>query len=136
MPDSFLRTYALDQKDETAHPIIDMQHRAIYAAASQLARHGIGQIHHHRLLDDFREFKLLSIANFDYEELAMQAIGYPEAAAHIAAHRRIREQMDAVLDQASTFEELMVFIAKLMDNWLPRHVARYDLDLGRALSGS
>ena len=124
-----------DKLPSTSHAIIDLQHQALFEAAHQLLIHNQDDHDRSAVLDDYRQFRCLTLANFQYEELALQQCSDPLAEEHINAHRRIMEQIDEVFNEAVTFTDLIAVVRTVMNNWLPNHIDRYDVALIKRLEG-
>ncbi len=119
----------------TSHAIIDLQHQALFEAAQQLLTHDVNDHDRATVLDDYRQFRCLTLANFQYEELAMEQCTDPLAEEHRKAHQRIQEQIDDVFNDAASFSDLIAVVRTVMNNWLPNHIDRYDMALIERLEG-
>ena len=74
--------------------------------------------------------KLYAEHHFILEETYMQILEYPGTEAHIAAHDRFREELEAMLDtDPSMHESLQVSLSDFLYKWLKLHVLGIDKQL-------
>ena len=74
--------------------------------------------------------KLYAEHHFILEEAYMQILEYPGTEAHIAAHDRFREELEAMLDtDPSMHESLQVSLSDFLYKWLKLHVLGIDKQL-------
>ena len=74
--------------------------------------------------------KLYAEHHFILEETYMAELGYPDTDAHIAAHNRFREELEAMLETDPTMHEsLQVSLSDFLYKWLKLHVLGIDKKL-------
>ena len=68
--------------------------------------------------------------HFVLEETYMIELDYPQTEAHIEAHNRFREELEAMLDTDPTMHEsLQVSLSDFLRKWLKLHVLGIDKQL-------
>jgi hemerythrin len=60
--------------------------------------------------------------HFTLEEAYMDAIAFPERAAHLRAHNKFREQLAGLSREGSRGEETRGLTAMFLREWLTRHI--------------
>ena len=74
--------------------------------------------------------KLYAEHHFILEETYMLELGYPHADAHIEAHDRFREELEAMLETDPTMHRvLQVSLSDFLHEWLKLHVLGIDKKL-------
>ena len=74
--------------------------------------------------------KLYAEHHFTLEEAYMQVLDYPETDAHVRAHDRFREELEAMLETDPTMHEsLQVSLSDFLYEWLRLHVLGIDKEL-------
>ena len=74
--------------------------------------------------------KLYAEHHFILEETYMRQLEYPHAEAHIKAHDRFREELEAMLDTDPTMgQALQVSLSDFLYKWLKLHVLGIDKQL-------
>lgn len=74
--------------------------------------------------------KLYAEHHFVLEETYMQILEYPGTEAHIAAHDRFREELEAMLEtDPSMHEALQISLSDFLYKWLKLHVLGIDKQL-------
>jgi len=74
--------------------------------------------------------KLYAEHHFVLEETYMERLDYPQAEAHIRAHDRFREELEAMLEtDPSMHESLQVSLSDFLSRWLRLHVLGIDKKL-------
>ena len=119
---------------ETGIDAIDAQHKGLFEAFNQLAdafTAGTAPAHVKHCLKDLLDF---TVDHFRTEESFMEALGYPDLAAHRAEHAQLVEkartlQARGSMDQPAVAMDLTIFLANLMTG----HIDEADLTMIRFL---
>ena len=76
------------------------------------------------------QLKLYAEHHFILEETYMRMLDYPGTEAHIAAHDRFREELEAMLEtDPSMHESLQISLSDFLYKWLKLHVLGIDKQL-------
>ena len=116
------------------HPLIDKQHRELFAQADKLIaalRRGeaTGQV-----MDQLQFLQDYCIHHFRTEELLMRKLAYPHEADHRAGHAVFEERFKAIEGRAlANGESAMIALqlSALIRGWLIDHIGVEDLKLAR-----
>lgn len=74
--------------------------------------------------------KLYAEHHFILEETYMRELGYPHIDAHLEAHDRFREELEAMMETDPTMHEsLQVSLSNFLYEWLKLHVLGIDKQL-------
>ena len=74
--------------------------------------------------------KLYAEHHFTLEETYMESLGYPGRDAHVAAHDRFREELEAMLDiDPGLHQSLQESLSDFLYKWLKLHVLGIDKKL-------
>ena len=74
--------------------------------------------------------RLYAEHHFVLEETYMQQLNYPQTEAHIEAHNRFREELEAMLETDPTMHEsLQISLSDFLYKWLKLHVLGIDKQL-------
>ena len=74
--------------------------------------------------------KLYAEHHFTLEETYMEKLAYPGRDAHISAHDRFREELEAMLETDPTMHEsLQISLSDFLYKWLKLHVLGIDKQL-------
>jgi hemerythrin len=114
---------------------IDDQHRTLAELAGRLHEALGSQQPVKQVLAALNELTSYTRMHFATEEDLMVEYGYPDYAAHRAAHREVLTQLQAL--SAHLRERISVrFDARgdIDDDWVTRHLLERDVELGRFLN--
>ena len=76
------------------------------------------------------QLKLYAEHHFVLEETYMRQLDYPHVDAHLAAHDRFREELEAMLETDPTMHEsLQISLSDFLYKWLKLHVLGIDKQL-------
>jgi PAS domain S-box-containing protein/hemerythrin-like metal-binding protein len=125
----------------TGHHELDVHHASILAEAAKL-RAGVDA---GGVLDSMRLLERHAVADFDYEEEAMEDVQYPDLTTHREQHRefliQLRRLQERVRGEGPTPENVGA-VALAVEAWLPHHVLNEDrrfaafVETRRAAAGS
>lgn len=77
-----------------------------------------------------QHLKLYAEHHFVLEETYMRELDYPHAVAHLQAHDRFREELEAMLETDPTMHEsLQISLSDFLYQWLKLHVLGIDKKL-------
>jgi len=80
--------------------------------------------------DILLQLKLYAEHHFVLEEAYMYLLDFPGTEAHVRAHNRFREELEAMLDtDPSMHESLQVSLSDFLYKWLKLHVLGIDKQL-------
>ena len=80
--------------------------------------------------DILLRLKLYAEHHFVLEETYMEKLGYPHMDAHLRAHDRFREELEAMLEtDPSMHESLQISLSDFLYKWLKLHVLGIDKQL-------
>jgi hemerythrin-like metal-binding protein len=109
----------------TGHHELDVHHASILAEAAKL-RAGVGA---GGVLESMRLLERHAVADFDYEEEAMEDVQYPDVASHREQHRefliQLRRLQERVRGEGPTSQNVGA-VAQAVEAWLPQHVLNED----------
>ncbi len=122
IPDSLLTGFVL----------IDRQHEQIYATFDDLMallQDGSGKS---QILETIAYVERHVLTNFDFEETAMKAYGYPHRVEHMAAHLILRENVKDIrqeVQEGNITPALVKKCREMLQDALFRHIAEHDLKM-------
>lgn len=122
IPDSLLTGFIL----------IDRQHEQIYGTFDDLMEQLQEGASKEQVLETVAYVERHVLTNFDFEETAMKAYGYPNRVEHMAAHLVLRENVKDIrqeVEQGSVTEELCKRCREMLYDALFRHIAEHDLKM-------
>jgi PAS domain S-box-containing protein/hemerythrin-like metal-binding protein len=109
----------------TGHHELDVHHASILAEAAKL-RTGVDA---RGVLESMRVLERHAVADFDYEEEAMEDVQYPDVVSHRDQHReflsQLRRLQERVRGEGPTSENVGA-VAQAVEAWLPSHVLNED----------
>ena len=74
--------------------------------------------------------RLYAENHFTLEEIYMEKLNYPEIEAHILAHNRFREELEALAEiEADGSSDIQVAMSNFLYKWLKMHVLGIDKKL-------
>ena len=80
--------------------------------------------------DSLNRLKLYAEHHFVLEETYMRTLDYPHQEAHLEAHDRFREELEAMLETDPTMHEsLQISLSDFLYEWLRLHVLGIDKQL-------
>lgn len=111
------------------HPIIDGQHRKLFAMCHQAEQLLARSAHDandqlHSLLNDLGEYVRV---HFDYEETLLRQSDYPNLHEHIAEHDRYWKQLTEAQNKASMGVDVRENLVGLLKQWLIHHILEIDM---------
>jgi hemerythrin len=129
---------ALQWDDSLAvgYPLIDMQHRSLFAQFDELLTacdQGRG-LDHLRQLFTFLDSYVAQ--HFQAEEDLMQKHAYPQIDKHLAEHRFFRDRLAALKDDLTAngpSVQVLVRTNKALIYWLTEHIRNIDIQLAAFL---
>lgn len=87
--------------------------------------------------DILSRLKLYAEHHFILEEAYMRTLNYPLIEAHLEAHDRFREELEAMLETDPTMHEaLQISLSDFLYKWLKLHVLGIDKELEEFVLGS
>ncbi|HRK24953.1 MAG TPA: hemerythrin family protein [Beijerinckiaceae bacterium] len=111
--------------------LMDDDHARIEDALAQAARVADAGLH-----AALQRCRAELAGHFAREEALMEAAGLPVLGCHVAQHRRLIDDVDAMLkDAAATPERLRLYIARDLPNLVLAHIASIDQLSARFLTG-
>jgi hemerythrin len=127
---------AFDPALELGHPLIDAQHRTLFARAGAVveairAGQGAGEVKETlRFLTDYVE------EHFAAEEGLMREAGYPGADRHAEIHRRIERRLVEIATAwhaHGATPGLLADVEAMMSGWVTIHISEKDRDVAEFL---
>jgi len=111
---------------ETGLPHIDDQHRRLFEMAARFRGEG-DQIRVMTALSMLSEYAHTHLQD---EEAILQAIDYPRLEEHRAHHRRFREMLRELLDDARhlSLDQIAERIEGLINGWFYQHILTVDAE--------
>ena len=101
----------------------DTQHQVLFELIEQIKQVPFDP----EILDRLR---LYAEHHFVLEETYMRQLNYPQADAHIEAHNRFREELEAMMETDPTMHEsLQISLSDFLYKWLTLHVLGIDKQL-------
>ena len=100
----------------------DTQHQVLFQLIDQL-----------KIVDSssgiFAKLSDYAECHFSLEESYMEKLNYPKMKAHVKAHNKFREELNAmIIDQHNFDEQIRASISLFLREWLTRHVFGIDKD--------
>jgi hemerythrin-like metal-binding protein len=109
---------------------LDRDHEILLDLIEQMRRPNIDSVAVATVLLEMRAY---TDAHFEHEEELMDRYGYPDAAAHKAAHQQFAHQLDALLNACSLPSRPMQGIGEIVEDWLQIHICGVDARFGEYL---
>jgi hemerythrin-like metal-binding protein len=114
----------------TGDPVVDEQHRALYALVNDLNASAVLGADKAMLEHSLDRIARYATTHFESEQRLMVQTAYPESGAHIAIHNEFR---DNVTDLIAEFREggntSASQLAAIMETWLSEHITEHDRPL-------
>lgn len=113
---------------------IDRQHRKLIDIANRLnhaLRAGSGNAICERILDELFKY---TATHFAFEEKLMADHHYVHRDAHIAAHRKLIDELSAFKGRHDTGEAISIELMNFIRDWLLNHILKVDRTLGHDLA--
>lgn len=112
---------------ETGIPIIDSQHKALFAAVNKLAdsfKAGNAKQQTKESLDFLVKYTL---EHFQTEEQHMRGIGYPKLAAHQGEHAKLIAKAQQLQAKLAEGRMVTVEVTTFLSDWLTHHINEVDM---------
>lgn len=103
---------------------IDLQHRQLHVLLERL-KHSVAMGYGFAANTILAELVIQTRIHFAVEESLMTLLGFPEAEAHVAEHRRLTEQLEKLQHRAQDFD-VADGLASFIQTWLIDHVNQFD----------
>jgi hemerythrin len=101
----------------------DTQHQALFDLIDKIKEVPFDR-------DILVQLKLYAEHHFILEETYMRELDYPHADAHLEAHNRFREELEAMMETDPTMHEsLQISLSDFLYKWLTLHVLGIDKKL-------
>lgn len=124
-------SFAWDERLALHVPVIDEEHRSLFALANRLHEAFAAREAAQRLGDILFELLRYTRVHFAHEEQLMERHGYPRLAGHRRQHREFTDRVQDFHGRYTAGEvDLGVAVLPFLEEWLRRHVAGSDLQLG------
>lgn len=112
---------------ETGIPIIDTQHKALFAAVNKLAdsfKDGTSSSQARESLDFLVQY---AVEHFQTEERHMKDMGYPKLTSHMAEHAQLVEKAKALQAKMAEGRPVTVEVTTFLADWLKHHINEVDM---------
>jgi len=100
---------------------IDAQHRQLFTILAKLEQHTGTRYTYEDARDALAQLTNYANVHFAIEESVMRMHRYPDIAAHIVEHQRLRKQL-ANFQQRLLDADIAVQLHKFIEGWLTNHI--------------
>ncbi len=112
---------AASDKYEIGIAEIDAQHRELFTILAKLEQHTGARYTFEDARDALAQLTNYANVHFAIEESVMRMHAYPDIAAHIVEHRRLRKQL-VNFQQRLLDADIATQLHKFIESWLENHI--------------
>lgn len=112
---------------ETGIPVIDTQHKTLFAAVNKLAdsfKAGTSTSQVRESLDFLVRY---TVEHFQTEEKHMQDMGYPKLTSHMAEHAQLVDKAKVLQARMAEGKPVTVEVTTFLADWLKHHINEVDM---------
>ncbi len=117
---------------ETGIPIIDEQHKRLFARLDAVQRAVVQGSPREEIGDLLQSLMAETVEHFRTEEAIMAQHGFPDLLAHIREHELLTEKLGELAQRFEDSQDAMaLLVTTFMGGWLRHHISEGDLSYAR-----
>lgn len=117
---------------ETGIPIIDEQHKRLFARLDAVQRAVVQGSPREEIGDLLQSLMAETVEHFRTEEAIMAQHGFPDVLAHIREHELLTEKLGELAQRFEESQDAMaLLVTTFMGGWLRHHISEGDLSYAR-----